>query len=762
MRRETNSVWRFTATLALLLLGAGFWFLQVYGTARPQVIAASASTRLFSAERAEQVLARLLGPEKPHPVSTDENARVRARIVRELSALGLKPFGLHGFACRSPHNSGVLICGSVNDVIAQVKPGVGKAIVMLAHYDSVPAGPGAADDESGVATVIETARALIARGLPGKHPVLALLTDGEEADLLGAAAFLRDAKLRARVGAVVNVEARGNRGPSLLFQTSPGNAALIDLYAKNVPEYATSSLYSEIYRFLPNDTDLTLFIADGFPSLNFAYVGGVADYHTARDIRANLDPASLQHHGDSMLGVVNGLENVDFGKLHDRDCMYFDILGRWLPRAPARFAIPFALLAFVAILAAGLFARVERFSRKQWLRAFAITPALILGALFSGFLLHAIASLISGMSDPVYAYPAVFRVALAFSLGGSALLVSRLAPTGAAIIAAWLWFAALGLAAAIMLRGLSLYFLLPSLVAATLLLTMARIPLESLRLAAVLFAALVAFLCWSSIGALGEMLMGLKLHPLFTVPFALALSTLVPLLSRYTLPRPLWLTSTGAFFALAIIAAAVQGFEPTFSIVAPQRLSITYLQDRSHAEWAVDSFAPVPKAMLAIAQFSAKPQRTADIAPLSYVAPAGAPRFALPAATVIARPLVNGLRRVTIDLGGSKQTAQMYVTVPDSVRLKSVDIKGWHFDAPPGWSTGNAIAIACMTRDCADASLTLTLASRVAANVGIYEHRFGLPDFARSLVAARPRTAAPSQNGDGITLVSSVLIPAAQ
>ena len=30
----------------------------------------------------------------------------------------------------------------------------GKAIVLLAHYDSVPAGPGASDDEFGVATVL--------------------------------------------------------------------------------------------------------------------------------------------------------------------------------------------------------------------------------------------------------------------------------------------------------------------------------------------------------------------------------------------------------------------------------------------------------------------------------------------------------------------------------------------------------------------------------------------------------------------------------
>jgi hypothetical protein len=214
-------------------------------------------------------------------------------------------------------------------------------------------------------------------------------------------------------------------------------------------------------------------------------------------------------------------------------------------------------------------------------------------------------------------------------------------------------------------------------------------------------------------------------------------------------------------FALAIIAAAIQGFMPTFSIAAPQRLSITYVQDRTHAAWAVDAFAPLPKAMRAAAAFSVKPQKIPGIASLSYVAPAGAPRFALPTATVIARPPSNGLRRVTINLHGSKQTAQMYVTVPRVASLKSIEIGGWHSDAPAVWGNEDTVAIACMSRDCADQSIALTLASRSAAALEVYEHRFGLPDFARSLVASRPPTAVPSQNGDGLTLLNTVIVPAA-
>ncbi len=115
----------------------------------------------------------------------------------------------------------------------------------MAHTDSVAAGPGAGDDVSGVATILETIRALKARGLTGEHPITALFTDGEESGLLGARAYLKTPLVVAKTGAVINVESRGNQGPSYLFQTSAGDAKLIDLYARSVPNLAASSLYAE-------------------------------------------------------------------------------------------------------------------------------------------------------------------------------------------------------------------------------------------------------------------------------------------------------------------------------------------------------------------------------------------------------------------------------------------------------------------------------------------------------------------------------------
>lgn len=75
----------------------------------------------------------------------------------------------------------------------------GKAVMLVAHYDSVATGPGAGDDAAGGASVPEVLRALKA-GPPLRNDVVALFTDGEEAGLLGAWGFVGEHKLAREVG----------------------------------------------------------------------------------------------------------------------------------------------------------------------------------------------------------------------------------------------------------------------------------------------------------------------------------------------------------------------------------------------------------------------------------------------------------------------------------------------------------------------------------------------------------------------------------
>src|SRR5436305_3812168 len=124
----------------------------------------------FSAGRARAVLAELVGDSRPHPVGSPANAAVRERIVANLRAAGYAPKVEPGFAC---HRGDV--CAAVQNVVAEL-PGrePGEAVALMAHYDSVAAGPGVSDDMAGVAAILETARILKA-GPPPRHAVLFLL-----------------------------------------------------------------------------------------------------------------------------------------------------------------------------------------------------------------------------------------------------------------------------------------------------------------------------------------------------------------------------------------------------------------------------------------------------------------------------------------------------------------------------------------------------------------------------------------------------------
>ena len=208
--------------------------------------------------------------------------------------------------------SATLACARVTDVIAPVLPGTGKAIIMLAHYDSVPAGPGASDDGAGVGAMLEIARALKAGPAP-RHPVIFLLDEGEEAGLLGAVAFVEQSPWAHEVGAAVNLEARGTSGPSLMFETGSHSLWLMPLFARAVPRPLANSLYYAVYRRLPNDTDFSVFRKHGFDGFNFAFIGGVTRYHTPLDNLRHLDPRSLESQGEHALGLVRALANAELG-----------------------------------------------------------------------------------------------------------------------------------------------------------------------------------------------------------------------------------------------------------------------------------------------------------------------------------------------------------------------------------------------------------------------------------------------------------------
>ncbi len=751
---------------ALALLALGIAALTKYCDQLPAPLGTDAPATVFSAGRAEQVLARILGPQIPHPASSAENEAVRRRIIAEYKRLGIPATTQTGLGCNLSKRFGALSCGTVTNVVAQVAPGTGKALVLLAHLDSVPAGPGASDDQSGDATILETVRALQARGMKTDHPILALHTDGEEFGLLGANAFLDDAANRARVGAVINVEARGNEGQSLLFQTSPGDGPLIDLYAKSVPRYATSSLFAVIYKLLPNDTDLTVFLNHGLPGYNFAFSDNVAHYHTALDRRENLDPGTLQMHGDNMLGMAATLAHTDFAVLQGgHDAIYTTVFDHLLLRMPASWALPLAILVIVLLVAALWLGRAAPVGWRSWLAAFAIVPALDLGAIALGWLFFVVAQLVSGNPDPTYAYSLPLWTALALGAWTVALVVGGFADVRPAALGVWLFFGVVALINAAFLPGISPYYLFPALIAAPLVLGQAFLPRAWTGPVAqllLLLASIPALILWTGLAINAEQIGGLALHPLITSTLATALATLVPVLAGQGLPRTARYASAAVAFVIALGFAIWGGIVPTYTEMKPQRLTLSYMENNlDHHAWWAASARPLglPASLRAVAKFS---EGTRKIDPSaffeSYVAPAGTPHMTPPTADVLIAKGAMGLRRVTLALRGGNAN-QMALIVPQAAWMKAIEIGGKRYDVPGQWGALAHVFILCATDDCANKEITLELGAKKPVEIMLVSQRYGIPPDGAKLQAARPKTAVLSQNGDTTVLINQVRIP---
>jgi hypothetical protein len=334
---------------ALVLFGLilGF-YVALAGFKPPPALPETAPPAEFSAGRALKYVERLSA--KPHPFASAAHDEVLEEVVGLWRSLGFEPEvqdALIGDAKRGE-------AAKVANVLARLKGTEGgKAVMLVAHYDSVPASFGAADDASGTAVLLETARALKIGPAP-KHDIIFLVTDAEETGLIGARAFVGEHPWAADVGLAVNFEARGTSGPSIMFETSDGNGPLIRAFAASAPRPQATSFAVTIYRRMPNGTDLSVFLDAGMQGLNFAFIGEPRDYHTPQDSLAHLDPRSLQHHGSSALALARHFGEAGVPEEEGANAVYFNAVGSRLIVYSSRTAALAALLAFLLLAAAGV------------------------------------------------------------------------------------------------------------------------------------------------------------------------------------------------------------------------------------------------------------------------------------------------------------------------------------------------------------------------------------------------------------------------
>ena len=169
-----------------------------------------------------------------------------------------------------------------------------------AHYDSVAAGPGANDNASGVAVMLEAARVLAEEDLPFDLRVVAF--GAEEIGLVGSAYYVDQLATAENdaVIAMINMDMVGVGdqlvigGADSLVELVRASALAMGLEPGPLPERYNRS------------SDHASFSAAGIPAV-FIHWMDDPDYHTAADVAENVDPLLLSATGRIALRTVDRL-----------------------------------------------------------------------------------------------------------------------------------------------------------------------------------------------------------------------------------------------------------------------------------------------------------------------------------------------------------------------------------------------------------------------------------------------------------------------
>ncbi len=200
-----------------------------------KVVADASTARVYGYEKA------LFDFDSKH-ISQPGNRRAAAYLFETYTSFGYAP----EYQWFEPRGA---LDGRTANVLATLKGTVNPELVYVvsSHYDSVASGPGADDDSSGTAALLETARLL------AKHPQPATIVfasfTGEEAGLLGSREFVRQAvNTKMRIAGALNNDMIGWANDHRLDNTIRySNAGIRDIQHAAAMQFTNLITYDALY-----------------------------------------------------------------------------------------------------------------------------------------------------------------------------------------------------------------------------------------------------------------------------------------------------------------------------------------------------------------------------------------------------------------------------------------------------------------------------------------------------------------------------------
>lgn len=717
-----TSTWRSLIICCILL---------VVWVARPIGIHPRASLGTdFDADRAVARLSTILGDERPHPIDSAANDAVELRLLQQIERVGFTPQIDERFHCNDRW-PGAAVCAKVRNISFWVDAPGEDAVLLLAHYDSVPAGPGAADDGIGMAVILELAYLLKDEKLT--RPLLVLFTDGEEAGLVGAAAFAAHDPRARHIGAVINLEARGTTGVASMFQTSSPNGYDIAALASGGKVPVSNSLASDLYKILPNDTDLSLLLPLGVDAANYAIIGGGKRYHTPLDNLAHLDVRSVLHMGVSVLSAIHGFAEVEKNG-EEGTRVYTDINQTFFFVVSQTMA---GILLGLGLLAS-MIAYVRIGGAKPVISFFVPLFAVVAGTVLAVGL-GIIISMLRPEADFATAYPQAFRTVYgAAALVGASLVVRGMKVQNGVRLAtaAWVWISMLVLVGYFVIPGLS-SLIIGALLFVILAVLASYVPkLKPVMPILLIVAALVFAIVILPIA--GGIENGLFIQN--AAPVSIFLAFLYVFLMPNGRSRS-WLVpiGCGAVLSFATIATLVV---PAYAPDAPRHLTIVHEDDGGVGSFLIFDNGPLPTDMTAVAKFETTPNTKGYWrAPAPSLDSSGE-------ITVLSDTVISGERTIKFAIAAPQSDRHDFF-VEDGEGVRSLIFNGVELDLKPPLRY-----FGCTGRTCRQIEVELVVdADAPLPKITWHVHQYGAGLAAATLVLARPVTAQPVHVGDKRTRI---------
>ncbi|MFB3854765.1 MAG: M20/M25/M40 family metallo-hydrolase [Vicinamibacterales bacterium] len=265
---------------------------------------------VFSEKAIMEHVSWLANPAREGRVPGSEGHEAAAKhIADRFKAAGLLPGGEGGsyfqsFTMQGPDGKPHIVANVVGYIQGTKTDWEGQSVVVSAHYDHLGRGwpdvhkgdegkvhPGADDNASGVAVLLELARAIAAEGKPSRSIVFAAFT-GEEAGLAGSRHYTRHAGRFPvdKVTGAINIDTVGRLGSGRLSVLGTATASewqhifrgasfVTGVESRNVPEPLQSS-------------DQAAFIEKGVPAVQI-FTTAHGDYHRPTDTVDKIDSAGL-------------------------------------------------------------------------------------------------------------------------------------------------------------------------------------------------------------------------------------------------------------------------------------------------------------------------------------------------------------------------------------------------------------------------------------------------------------------------------------